>query len=280
MGVEVIGIVATSSLDKYPDFSIGFYIRSLFYKILKFSNPTLASRIHEYRGLAPFSASPLIRLEKNIYYFRFTSFDSRISEALLDFFKKFDEVELLNSRFYLNEVVYKNLDLKKLLSESYPYQRYELEFLSPTCFRRPCPYIPLYALGPIASILRIFNKPRSSYRYYPLPDPVLMFRNLARLWREYGGVTIHSKRFSRWLEEGGVAISGVEDIKTHRLIHRRRRAFVVGFTGKIRLSLPNDTFNEKYARIVYALLRLGEEVQIGVNRTAGFGLYKILKTAL
>lgn len=133
------------------------------------------------------------------------------------------------------------------MSESNPHRKYELEFINPTCFRRPCPYIPLYTLGPPAFILNFLRKPKSNYRHYPLPDPVLMFRNLARLWREYGGVTIHSRKFSRWLEEGIVAVSAVEVIKTDRLIHRKRGAFVVGFTGKIRLSLQNDTSDEKHA---------------------------------
>ncbi|MEM2017246.1 MAG: CRISPR system precrRNA processing endoribonuclease RAMP protein Cas6 [Nitrososphaerota archaeon] len=277
MSIEVVGVIAYSELEHYPVFSSGFHVRGLFYKILKSCNPVLALRVHDYRGLAPFSASPLFKLERNIYYFRFTLLDNRISTALLDFFKKFDEVELLNSKFYLNEVTYKSIDLKELLSESSPCKKYELEFLSPTCFRRPCPYIPLYTLGPLSHMLRFFGRIKSTYRYYPLPDPILMFRNLARIWREHGGVTIHSRRFSRWLEEGGIALSAIQDIKTHRLMHKKRNAFIVGFTGRIRLSLPNDTFNEKYARIVHALLKMGEEVQVGVNRTAGFGLYRILK---
>jgi CRISPR/Cas system endoribonuclease Cas6 (RAMP superfamily) len=51
----------------------------------------------------------------------------------------------------------------------------------------------------------------------------------------------------------------------------------VGLTGKVRLSLPADIFREDCARAVNALFRAGEEMQVGVNRTAGFGMYKILK---
>ncbi|MEM1776314.1 MAG: CRISPR system precrRNA processing endoribonuclease RAMP protein Cas6, partial [Nitrososphaerota archaeon] len=69
----------------------------------------------------------------------------------------------------------------------------------------------------------------------------------------------------------------VSDIKTHRLLDRRRKRFFVGFTGRVRLSLPEDTFIEENARAVNVLLRIGEETQVGINRTAGFGMYKILK---
>ncbi len=278
MGVDVIGVIALSSLENYERYSSGFSVRGLFYKILKASDKSLAYKIHEYRGLTPFSASPIIKLEKGIYYFRYTSFDGRITKALLEYFKRNDNVQMLNSTFHIREITFKSIDLNKLLEEAYPYEKYEIEFRSPTCFRRPCPYMPLYSFGFIARLLKILGKPKSTYRYYPLPDPILMLRNLNRLWREYGGVTIKSKRYSKWLEEGGVALSGVENIKTVRLTYRRRNAFIVGFTGKARLSIPNDTYNEEYAKITNAMLRLGEEIQVGVNRTAGFGLYKILKT--
>lgn len=275
--VDIIGVIASSPLEYYQKYSSGFSIRGLFYRILKVSDAVLASRVHEYRGLAPFSASPLIKLENNIYYFKYTSFDSRITRALLEYFKKNDEVKLFGTKFYVNEITFKSIDLKKLLQESYPYDKYEVEFISPTCFRRPCPYIPLHTLGFISKMLRIIGRPKSTYRYYPLPDPILMLRNISRLWREYGGVTIKSRKYTRWLEEGGVALSAVENIRTVKLLHRKGKAFIVGFIGKARLSLPHDTYDEEYARVTNTLLRLGEEVQVGVNRTAGQGLYKIIK---
>ena len=49
------------------------------------------------------------------------------------------------------------------------------------------------------------------------------------------------------------------------------------FTGRGRLSLPKDTFREDAAKAVNILLRIGEETQVGVNRTAGFGMYKIIR---
>jgi CRISPR-associated endoribonuclease Cas6 len=277
LGVDIVGVIASSPLESYQKYSSGFSIRGLFYRILKVSDAVLAYRIHESRGLAPFSASPLIRLEDGIYYFRYASFDSRITRALLEYFKKNDEVKLFDTRFHVSEVTFKTIDLKKLLQESNSYDKYEVEFISPTCFRRPCPYIPLHTLGFISMMLRVIGRPKSTYRYYPLPDPVLMLRNICRLWREYDGVTIKSRKYTRWLEEGGVALSGVENIRTVKLLHRRGKAFIVGFIGKARLSLPHDTYSEEYARVTNALLRLGEETQVGVNRTAGFGMYRILK---
>jgi len=69
----------------------------------------------------------------------------------------------------------------------------------------------------------------------------------------------------------------VSRLKTHRFVNRSRNRFFVGFTGKIRLSLPNDIFRKDAAKAVNLLLRVGEETQVGVNRTAGFGMYKITR---
>ena len=47
---------------------------------------------------------------------------------------------------------------------------------------------------------------------------------------------------------------------------------------RVRLSLPKDTFREDAAKVVNLLLRVGEETQVGVNRTAGFGMYKVIRS--
>ncbi|MCX8187874.1 MAG: hypothetical protein N3F65_04610 [Nitrososphaeria archaeon] len=58
----------------------------------------------------------------------------------------------------------------------------------------------------------------------------------------------------------------------------RRKRFYVGFTGKVRVSLPEDTFSEENARAVNVLLKIGEEKQVGINRTAGFGMLNLKST--
>ena len=278
MPVDVIGVLVASERDFNPKLSSGFHVRGLFYGLLKSADPQLASRIHDFRGLAPFSVSPILKLYPGAYYLKMTSFMTRLTDALLEALKKSEELVIGGRRFLVTELTYSRIDTDKLLTEAEAYTRYELEFISPTCFRRPCPYIPLHTLGIFARIMGVMKQPKSTYRYYPLPDPILMLRNLKRQWEQYTGTTIRSKRFTRWLEEGGVALSGVNGIKTHRFTHRRRKIFAVGFTGKARISLPENTFRREEAKIVNALLKLGEKTQVGVNRTAGFGLYKILKT--
>lgn len=278
MPIDVLGVLLTCDSKFNPNYSSGFYLRGLFYKLIRSVDPGLALRLHDYRGLAPFSVSTLMKVYPGLYIFRVTSYLNRLSDTILKSLGRLRDLELMGRRFHLSEISFKRLDLKNLSENVAPYRKYELEFLSPTCFRRPCPYIPLQALGFLARIMRFMDRPRSHYRYLPLPDPLLMLRNLKRQWEQYAGMTIKAKRFTRWLEEGGVVVSGVDGLKTHRLVERRRGRFAVGFTGRVRLSLPKDTFREEEARIVNLLLRVGEETQVGVNRTAGFGMYKIVRT--
>ncbi|MEM4833874.1 MAG: CRISPR system precrRNA processing endoribonuclease RAMP protein Cas6 [Thermosphaera sp.] len=237
----------------------------------------MAARLHEYGGLAPFSISPLMEVCPGIYSFKITSYLTRLSDVVLKSFIKMENVKLASNVCRLIRISFKRINLDDLIKNSKPIRKYEIEFITPTCFRRPSPYIPLHTIGFLAKIMRVTRKIRSHYRFFPLPDPILMLRNLKRQWDQYAGVSLRGKHFSKWLEEGGIAISGASDIRTHRLIDRRRRRFFVGFTGRVRFSLPKDTFSEENAKVVNVLLRIGEETQVGINRTAGFGMYKILK---
>ncbi|MCS7132725.1 MAG: CRISPR system precrRNA processing endoribonuclease RAMP protein Cas6 [Aigarchaeota archaeon] len=276
MPVDVIGFLLTCDSKPILGYFSGFYLRGLFYRVLKSFDPVMATRLHEYGGLAPFSMSTLVEMDNGAYFFRITSYSTRLSDAILRSFSRIGELKLVNNMYYLLEISCKRIDLDRLVRDSEPLKRYEIEFITPTCFRRPSPYVPLHIVGFLARIMKLMGRPKSHYRFFPLPDPILMFRNLKRQWDQYAGVTLRCKKFSRWLEEGGIAISGVSDVKTHRVVDRRKR-FYVGFTGKVRVSLPEDTFSEENARAVNVLLKIGEETQVGINRTAGFGMYRILK---
>lgn len=276
MPIDVVGFYLVSNSKLPLGFSSGFYVRGAFYSVLRAYDPHIAIHLHEYKGLAPFSVSPLMEIYPDIFFFRVTSFLTKLSDAILKAFSSVREIKIANNICNLMEISFKRIDLDGLVRNSKPLKRYEVEFITPTCFRRPSPYIPLHVIGFLARIMRLMDRPKSHYRFFPLPDPVLMFRNLKRQWDQYAGISLKGKRFSRWLEEGGVAISGVSEIKTYRLVDRRKR-FFVGFTGRVRLSLPEDTFSEENAKAVNVLLRIGEETQVGVNRTAGFGMYRIIR---
>ena len=51
----------------------------------------------------------------------------------------------------------------------------------------------------------------------------------------------------------------------------------VGFVGDVSFSIPNDTYNEEFARITSKLLRFGEYSNVGGGRTSGLGMIRVLK---
>lgn len=54
--------------------------------------------------------------------------------------------------------------------------------------------------------------------------------------------------------------------------HPDTNKWAVGFVGTVRLSLSEDAYSRRYAKVVDALLRFAEYSNIGGNRTAGFGV--------
>ena len=275
--VDVIGFLLTCDSRPKLGYSSGFLLRGLFYQVLKSFDPALASRIHGYGGLAPFSISHLMEINPNVYFFRITSYLTKLSDVILKAFRSLEDIQLARNTWHLIEISCKRIDLKKLMRDSEACRKYEIEFITPTCFRRPSPYIPVNVLGFPAIFARWIGRLKSHYRFHPLPDPILMLRNLKRQWDQYAGLSLKGKRFSRWLEEGGVAISGARDIKTHRIADKLGKRFFVGFTGNVRFNLPEDVFSQENARVANILLRIGEETQVGLNRTAGFGVYRITR---
>lgn len=225
--IDVIGLLLTCNSRSKARYSSGFYLRGMFYRILSSYDPIMAARLHEYGGLAPFSISPLMEVCPGIYSFKITSYLTRLSDVVLKSFIKMENVKLASNVCRLIRISFKRINLDDLIKNSKPIRKYEIEFITPTCFRRPSPYIPLHTIGFLAKIMRVTRKIRSHYRFFPLPDPILMLRNLKRQWDQYAGVSLRGKHFSKWLEEGGIAISGASDIRTHRLIDRRRRRFFV-----------------------------------------------------
>ena len=123
MPVDVIAVLMNSEDDFNPKSSSGFRVRGLFYRLLKESDPGLASRIHDYKGLAPFSVSPLLKIYSNTYYFRIMSFLTRITKAILESLKRRDEIEFMNRRLIMREIEFSRIDSNKLLKEAEEIRR-------------------------------------------------------------------------------------------------------------------------------------------------------------
>lgn len=114
-------------------------------------------------------------------------------------FKAFSRLSGLSfsiNLFRVFEISYTRSDLERLVRDSKPYTSYELGFLSPTCFRRLCPYILLHTMGLMDGVMRLMGKPRSHYQSLPLPDHILMLRDLKRQWDHYAGLSLRAHKLT------------------------------------------------------------------------------------
>lgn len=262
----------------------GFAVRGVLYELLKSIDPMLSEELHGLKRLAPISTTPLTfeyrsgggLKEGSIVSFRITSLLELLSVKLADYLINNPSLSMniKDAVARLTEVAVSTIEPKKLLENATPVEFFAVQFRSPTFFRRSmvtrcCPSCPV----PRPKCLRL-RRPRR-YRYVPFPDPYLMLRSLLRLWRKFTGVTLNYKEYVEWLLDGGVVASGYPALKTVRVYeHPTTPKWSVGFKGIVYFNLPEDTFDDKMARITDALLRFGEYSNVGANRTAGFGVIR------
>ncbi len=199
---------------------------------------------------------------------------SRILKAVMEEFSlRLQEVKVSPLEISVFEESY-----SRLLKEARPVKRFAIDFLTPTYFR----VSPL-----LASRLFPFKRPaggvserrlKKARRFHPLPNPILMMRNLTRLWSEFSDTPFNYGRYLSWISALGLSLSGFpKGIKTQRLYeHKTTGKFVVGFQGLVHFSVPDDLYRKRWARITDALLKFAEYSNVGGGRTAGLGMVRYL----
>jgi CRISPR/Cas system endoribonuclease Cas6 (RAMP superfamily) len=267
----------------------GFAVRGLFFDLIKRVSKDKAEELHVRKRLAPYSTTPIEALGSGweVVYRRMPRGAARFSLTLLDpelsnivrellFTGALTTLTLKGRECRLASIEYSQLDAAKLVDEARAVERFAVMFRTPTYFRRTPRDVE--RLFPSAKKARATAT--SPYRSHPLPDPVLLFRSLLRLWRAFSGAStkIPAGDFKEWVELGGVAVSGYPNsIRTMRVYeHPTTNKWVVGFVGEVHFSIPKDLYSEKYAKAVDALLKFGEYTNVGGGRSAGLGVIKYL----
>jgi len=287
---------------EYTEFSTfpGIFLRGAFFKILKDSNPNIATQIHESKKIAPYSIKSLEELhdEKSRIVFKKVEANAltRFSFIFLkeDFYERFRDEFYIGSLliggkpFIVREIKVKRIsfkDLEKSIKEV-PV-KFSIAFLTPTAFRLPvtncCKHCHVYKRYKMRTtrkdkeiidlIATIKNRRGVTY---PLPDIKLLFYNTIKILKVYEQIDFDLEGFNDWLDLESIVISGFEDgIKTMVLYeHETSKKFFKGFIGKVNFAFRH--INDKYMRIAYTLLRYGEIINVGSNRTAGCGMIKLL----
>jgi len=279
----------------------GFAACGVFYSLVKSVDEPLAERLHSSKKLAPWSATPLfvevptpkivkrILPANSIARVSFSIMDEKLSDVFKEAILKPDlSVDLVGTRARVVEVAVNTFKFSDLLSNAEPLPRkFAIEFLTPTAFRATvydcCPKCPRYVnylleakSGRRAERPCEYANPRRGV-VVPLPLPALLFRNLARIWSAFSGTRAEARDVAEWAEDA-IVISGYPSgIRTVRIYeHPTTNKWIVGFVGTVRFSIIDELYDEERARTAAALLKMAELTNVGVRRTAGFGMIRYM----
>lgn len=168
-------------------------------------------------------------------------------------------------------------------------KKFAIKFITPTVFRKSiyecCPSCPHYAeYIHAAKEGKHFDKP-CKYAILcrgmtvPLPIPSLMFKNLARLWSAFSGISLDVWDAVRWVKSA-IVIAGFPNpgIRTIRVYERpTTNKWIAGFIGTVRFAIKEDAYKDRHAITAATLLMMAEITNVGVRRTSGLGMIKYMK---
>jgi len=268
----------------------GFASRGLFYELVRRVDEGRAEGLHSLKRLSPFSSTPIIQLapkgpkivyrnisQDALYAVRFTIFDGRLTKLVLDaLLQEGEPLRLIDSEIKIVDVSVLHEEYSRLFEEAKPVKRFMVDFITPTFFRLS-PLIAFHTFPSRRTAIRISkSRLKKARRFHPVPEPVLMMRSLVRLWKAFSDKPFNYTSYLSWVSSIGISLAGYPSgIKTRRLYeHKTTRKFVVGFTGRVNFSVPEDLYTEKWAKITDALLKFAEYSNVGGGRTAGFGMIK------
>jgi CRISPR-associated endoribonuclease Cas6 len=264
----------------------GYSIRGLLYKMIKEIDEEYASYLHDSKSLAPFSVSPPFienlnsiyinydKLNPGLYTINITLLQSKLIDIMIKYIHEkigSSKIEIGGKEVLLNSLSLENISFENIYEKSNEIKSFKINFLTPTYFRltpRDISKKYKYSINKKEKI--------SAYRFYPLPDPVLLFRSIARIWRKFSNFNLNLKDFMEWIEIGGIAISGFpKGIKTHIVYeHPTTKKWCVGFTGIVHYSIVKDLYNSEKSKIANTLLKFATYTNVGGGRTAGLGMIK------
>ena len=262
----------------------GYACQWLMFNLIKQVNPELSSKLHGVKGIAPYSVTPLMRLNGGFVFkrssggfrlwIRFVIFNNgdprwvECSRALLEAIPNNPDIIFGDCRLVLHEVEFKLVDLPKLWEESTPIYRFSMDFITPT-------RLAMTAREMNTLIGMNTGKPLwAPARYILYPDPERILSQLTNLWLEFTGLKpVNVEKYRVWLRLGGVVCSGFPSCI--RTVTLRPYEKSIGFLGRANFVIPQDELNNPlYARFTDTLLKMAELTNVGDERTAGLGVVR------
>lgn len=221
------------------------------------ANPHLAEQIHGSNSMAPFSLSPIIGdcrrvLANQNYWVRIGILSAQMTDAFLSSLEKgywMEPIRIGENHFVVENVIWGrdaeydwsgNQSYRELL-ELRPEKKISLSIESPLSFKR-------------------------SDLNYPLPDPKLVYGNLARRWNLFADFAVPEEVDCTQVSFSKFNISTVP-------FPLRKGATVIGVIGKITFIFAGSSAQRQ---IWHALLRFAGYAGIGVKTPQGMGLCRII----
>jgi hypothetical protein len=247
----------------------GYVFRAYLIRWLKELEPKLLHKYHDYNSIRPYSINVWIHKKKNTIDYTMHFFDNSVGEMLLDdITSDHHEIQINKYKFSIYNIEFGPINLSTVYDASKPIKSYTLYFPKPT----------------------YFNTLEGNYPIR-LPVPADIYSNLLSITEEVAstnGFYYDEKiNYYSWLK-AHIYVSG-HDIKTVQN-HVKTHQSAVGFVGHVsfKIKKPNSHYYENLEKTyrpssveknhlanckwTHFLNRLATYTNVGVNRTAGFGV--------
>jgi CRISPR-associated endoribonuclease Cas6 len=244
---------------KMPLFT-GYIARGLALHILNRVDPALSQDLHEPNAIKPYSVTPLyFRSAKKLAdgyqldtsapcIFKVRFLDDRIAKSAINYFSSNEGLPVYDTVFKVSSLAIRSEDFTKVQDA----KLFRLYFETPTH---------------LAKIGSKFDQ--------VFPEPLSVFPNLMRAWDscmpEKFGKEVHTK-YKEWMEQN-VTVSAY-DLRT--LTVTAGKSMKIGFLGwcAYRIDDGNSSGNSQFSLITNKLAKFAEYSNVGMERTAGFGVVR------
>jgi len=237
---------------KMPLFT-GYVARGLALHILNRVNPALSQNLHEPNSVKPYSVTPLYFRSKQKFHdgymldvsapcvFRMRCLDESIAKYIVDFLSENDRVMLYDTHFKVASINVRSEDFATVRDSG----SFRLQFQTPT------------------HLAKIGSKFDALF-----PEPIHIFPNLLRIWdlcmSEKFGKEFHG-RYREWIEKN-MTVSAYE-LRT--LAVTSGKSLKIGFIGRCAYRMGES---QEFRPITNKLARFAQYSNVGMERTAGFGV--------
>ncbi len=247
----------------------GVALRAAFLSLLRQNDPSLSTKIHDPSSVQSYALRP----------FEFDSdFKTHFSQGALYSFG----VNLLNSNEYgdvLRHILMNRDLLFKVYHQNVVVTQIDIKSQIPDALMLQ------WTKGAIENeMVRLalrFKTPTQLSQYGSeraclLPVPERVFPSLLRVWNTVSGATKIERvtDYRDWVEQN-VSVSR-HRIRTTEIELGRERPFV-GFIGDVVYNVWNAS--EPFGRLTVGLAHFAELSNVGKNRTAGFGMVRLIRDA-